>query len=112
AADRRGGDVAQVPVVLQRRVACEMPRDAEILRQITHQLATPAVTGGKAQQPGVTRSFADDSKQRLDEGGLPRAIAAEQAKDLAPLDTQCHALQGLLPFAPQPALDISLAKFV
>ena len=65
---------------------------------------------GKPSSLASPPDLADDPQQRLDERRLARAVAAEEAKDLAPLDAQADALQGLLPLAAEQPLDISLAQ--
>jgi hypothetical protein len=76
-----------------------MPRHAQILGQIADELSPPPVSCRKAEQLGLARRLANDAKQRLDEGRLARPVAAEQAKNLPPLDAQRDPLQGLLPLA-------------
>src|SRR5688572_4594127 len=89
-----------------------MPRDAEVLGQVAHELATIAVPRGQAEQFGIARRFADDAEQGLDEGRLARTVAAQEAKNLAPLDAEADALKGFLPFAAKDSLDVSLAKIL
>src|SRR5689334_402618 len=87
-----------------------MPRHAEILRQIADEFPAAAVARRKAQQRRLSRRFANDSQERLDKRRLASAIAAEQAKDFAPLDAQADALQCLLPLAAQQTLDVGLRQ--
>src|SRR5262249_21274651 len=69
--------------------------EAVVLGQVADAFADLGVAGGLAKQPGFALPAADDAEQHLDQCGLAGAVLAEQAVDLAFLDLDADALQGL-----------------
>src|SRR5262245_15992533 len=98
--------MAQIAVVLEGRIAGEMPRHAQVFGEVADQPPAAAVAGCKTEQRRLAGRLAHDAQQRLDEGRLAGAIAAQEPKNFTPLDAQAHPLKRGYPPTTQHTFDV------
>ena len=91
----RGGNAEQRAVELEQAGAGVIVGKAMVFRQITDAAADAGRADRLAEQSSGAVGRFRDAEEDLDEGRLAGAVLAEQAEDLALLDLQGHALEGL-----------------
>ena len=90
-----GRHVEQGAVEVEQAGAGVVVGEAVVLGQVADAAADGRRAGRLVEEQGLALGLADDAEKDLDERGLAGAVLAEQAEDLAALDGQRHALEGL-----------------
>ena len=100
-------DVEQPAVEVERLLGVEELVEVRLLGQVADPLVLGDVGGRLVEDQRLALGGEEQAEQQLDRGRLARAVGAEQAEDLAPMDLQVERLQRLdLRAAPEVAVDL------
>jgi len=90
-----GGHVEEGAVEVEQAGAGVVVGEAVVFGQVTDAAADRGGAGRLVEHEGGAVGRPDDAEQHLDERGLAGAVLAQQAEDLAALDGQRDAPEGL-----------------